>query len=232
LKRNALCIIPARRNSQRLKRKNKKFLAGFPLYTYTVKSAVESNCFEKIILSTDDEDIIEETKHSPYKDAVEVRLRPDSLSGSDIRIKDLVKHLLEEEQSDYDYVASLQPSSPFRNMQHVREAFSLIEQSGADTLVSVVHYSFSPSLALRFNDQDRLVSYFEQRPINWVRESMFKEAFHMNGAIFLAKAPYYKEAGTFLDEGTVGYIMKRFSSLDIDTIDDFELAECIIEKGL
>ncbi|MFA4906501.1 MAG: acylneuraminate cytidylyltransferase family protein [Candidatus Margulisiibacteriota bacterium] len=222
-KHGAIAFIPARKNSKRLPGKNKRLLHGVPLFQYTVVAALDSNCYEKVVLTTDDEEIIE--LGSKIHGLTVIR-RPEALARDDVRAKDVVLHHLGEMAEDFEYVSLLMATSPFRDAGDIQRSFALLREQGGDSLASVVAYEFHPALALKIRD-GQLYSYFDLE-INWVREGEFEKAYHFNGAIFTAKTEFLLAAGTFVHTGTIAYPMDRLKSMDIDTELDFRSAELIL----
>jgi len=224
----ALCVIPARAGSKRLPGKNKRLLGGKPLILYSIEAALRSKCFSRIILSTDDVDII---KLGREITGIEAWEREARLCGDNIRAKDVVHdHLTKLEPMHFDYVALFMPTTPFRTADDVREAFSIIEKSEGTTLVSVVPFEFQPSMALAIREE-RLQSYFFDE-VEWKREEDFEVAYRPNGAIFIAKADRFLKTRTFLESGTIPYLMKSRSSIDIDTEGDLQIAEHFLSTDL
>lgn len=215
----ALCIIPAKGYSRRLPNKNVLELDGLTLIARSVRSAIESQCFRTIAVSSDDDSILD---IAASEGAVPLK-RPVTLCGDDIRAKDVVLYHLGKINTTINIVAMLMNTNPFRTGRHIREAFSILKDCKADSVASVCEYEFSPALAYNIN-RGRLESYFGGET-KWARENEFPIAYHLNGAIFLARRETLLKTETFVDSRTVPYVMDRVSSLDIDTEEDYKLAE-------
>lgn len=225
---SAIAFILARKNSKRLPGKNKKLLNGKPLFQYSVEAAICSKCYDQVILSTDDEDIQEVGSRIQ---GLTVFKRSQEYAGDEVRAKDVVLYHLHEMKREFDYVSLLMTTSPFRTADDIRESFSLLTETGGDSLTSVVEYGFHPALALK-KLNGRLYSYFEEnKDFNWVRESEFEKAYHLNGAIFTAATKSFLKTGSFIHNGTVPYIMNKIRSVDIDNELDFKFAEFLIKEG-
>ena len=122
-----LAIIPARKNSSRLKYKNKKKLMGMPLIEYTIKTAKKISLFEDILVSTDDNDIIKIAKKNKV---LAPWIRPKNLSGSKVSTYKVVKHALnwyEDKYKKIDAIFLLQPTSPFRTRKNIEKTFKLFK---------------------------------------------------------------------------------------------------------
>ena len=122
-----LAIIPARKNSSRLKYKNKKKLMGMPLIEYTIKTAKKISLFEDILVSTDDNDIIKIAKKNKV---LAPWIRPKKLSGPKVSTYKVVKHALnwyEDKYKKIDAIFLLQPTSPFRTRKNIEKTFKLFK---------------------------------------------------------------------------------------------------------
>src|SRR3989344_5310224 len=138
MKTKILGLITARGGSKSIPKKNIKFLCGKLLIAYTIDEAKKSGVFDRIILSTDDKEIADVGR----KFGVEVPfMRPKKLAKDKTPTLPVLIHaiswLRENENYFPDYIMLLQPTSPFRNSDHIREAKELIEKSGADSVVGV-----------------------------------------------------------------------------------------------
>ena len=219
---NNICFIPAKGNSKRLPGKNKKHLRGKPLVLYTIEAALESKCFNKVIVSSNDVEIVEIAN---IAGALGV-YRDEKFCSDEIRAKDVVWDFLNKEFQGYDYVALLMPTTPLRNKKNIRDAFSKLKKLGHTSIVSVCEYDFNPGLAIDI-DNDRIVSFFNKN-YEWVREDQYNVGYHLNGGIYIAQYDFFMENKTFIGVDTGALVMNREESIDIDTVEDFRMAEAII----
>ncbi len=224
---SAIAFVPARKNSKRLPGKNKRLLDGKPLFQYTLEAAINSGCFNKIVLTTDDEDIRE--MGSKIK-GITVLERPEKYAGDGVRAKDVVLYHLKEMGEEFDYVSLLMPTSPFRDSEDIRNSFVILRKVNSNSLASVVRYDFHPSLAVKIKD-NCLYSYFGEE-FKWVRESVFEDAYHLNGAVFIVKMEYLLRTKSFVHDGTVTYLMDSLKSLDIDDEVALNYAEFLLKEKL
>lgn len=193
------------------------------MFHYTVDAAVESKCFSKIIVSSNDDKILKSvnTTENLYIDK-----RPDSLCNDDTRAKDVVKYYLNKER-DYTHVALLMPTTPFRDSEDIKSAFDIVYKNNAKTLVSVCEYDFNPSLAIKVNG-NKAEPYFN-KSIEWNREEEYANGYHLNGGIYIAEKDYFLKEETFFDDTSFVYEMSRLKSIDIDTQEDFNFAKAILK---
>ena len=119
----ALTVIPARGGSKRVPRKNLRLLGGKPLVCYTIDAAVKSGCFNKIILSSNDDEVLSLGKEK----GIEAERRPDELSGDHVRVLEVFKHILHQPEiyGTYDVVALLWPTCPFRTANDIIKGFTI-----------------------------------------------------------------------------------------------------------
>lgn len=220
---NTLGVIPARGGSKAIPGKNIKRLAGRPLIEYTINAAKES-ILDEICVSTDSARIADVANSL----GVRVIMRPESLGTDDTPTLPVVQHAVRHAAEDYDYIVTLQPTSPFRTYAHINAALSMMaENIEADSLVSItkVPHNMSPySILSRCGST---VSPFIKQEQELLRRQEKPQFFARNGAaIYITPVDNLKH---FIFGGKVlGFEMDRVSSLDIDELEDFKLAEAIL----
>jgi CMP-N-acetylneuraminic acid synthetase len=220
-----LAIIPARGGSVGLPGKNIRLLGGYPLIAWTIRAAIKSDCFSRVIVSTDSEEIaaaaVAAGAEVPF-------LRPAHLSVGSARSADVVRHALQWHGSAQRF-ALMQPTSPFRSAKHIKAATALLAASGESSLVSVCAgkpLQWSYHLA----DDLRMVP---ATPVRWVdRRQDARPVFNPNGAIYVGASSEFLAADSLFLDNTIGFEMDRLDSLDIDDLADFELASAVVDQGL
>lgn len=224
-----LAVIPARGGSKGLPGKNKKILNGKPLIAYSIRAAILSNKFDKIIVSTDDLEIAAISKEYgadiPY-------MRPAELSGDNISSDTVINHALDYFSSigeQFDYVCKLQPTSPLRNEDDIVEAFERIRNTEFKAVVSVCECEHSPLWAGILPPNLCMKNFMEDYLKSANRQTL-PIYYRLNGAIYLSEVNEFKNRGSFLGEKTVAYIMPRERSIDIDDNLDFKFAKMIMEE--
>lgn len=224
-----VCIIPAKGNSRRLPRKNALPLAGRPMVCRAVDAALGSQRFDLVAVSSNDPEILDLAREA----GAQALPRDEALCADDVRAKDVVLAHLREMDRTFDFVALCMATTPLRTAEHVRGAVDAFLASGRDTLASVCEYEFSPALALAVAD-GALTPYFGG-DLAWTREEAHAPAWHLNGAIYLARYAFFMREATFVADGCAAFPMGRLESLDVDTPEDFRLAEACLrmrEEGL
>ncbi|WP_282097033.1 cytidylyltransferase domain-containing protein [Legionella pneumophila] len=221
-----LAIIPARAGSKRLPGKNIKLLAGKPLIAHTIDAALQSNCCEQVVVSTDSQEIadiaIQHGASVPW-------LRPASLSDDSSNIEDAVIDLLNNYKKInvyFDSVLLLQPTSPFRKPETIREAVLMHKDIGY-SVVSINKVYFKPSWYRTVDAQGNLCSPSIFKTID-ISES--EPIYKLNGAIYIATTKQLITNKSFYSDPTKALLMDSpIESIDIDTPIDWALTEKLME---
>ena len=226
---NILAIIPARGGSKGIPRKNIKLLAGKPLIAYSIEVAIKSKFINKIVVSTDDDEIAQISKN--YNS--EVVMRPKEMAKDDSPTIDSVIHVLNfmgKKEYFVDLVVLLQPTSPLRTQKDVDNAIKLFikNKDKCDSLVSVCEFEHSPYWGLKV-ESEYLKPIFGNKYLKTRRQELPK-SFIPNGAIFISTPKKLKEFKTFYSPRTLSYIMPAEKSIDMDSQMDFMLAQLILEE--
>jgi CMP-N,N'-diacetyllegionaminic acid synthase len=223
-----LAIIPARGGSKGVPGKNIKLLAGKPLITYSIEAAIESEYINRVVVSTDDDEVAQVSKRY----GAEVIKRPGKLAQDDSLTIDAVIHVLnaiEKEGYSVDIVVLLQPTSPLRTQEDVDSAINLFIENmdKCNSLVSVCEFDHSHYWSLKV-EGDYLKPNFGEEYFKMRRQDLPK-LYMPNGSIFISKKESLLNSKSFYNGNTIPYLMKTEASVDIDTIMDFKLAGLILE---
>ena len=225
--KKTLAIITARGGSKGIPRKNVKEIAGFPLITWTIKAAMESNLLNRIIVSTDDPEI---AQISDMFGAEVPFLRPKHLSEDDSPHVGVIRHAvqwIEEHDKDlFDYIMLLQPTSPLRSALDIDNAISMIIDKDADAVISVTPCRDHPYLVKRIIN-NKLLDFITPQQGYLSRQNL-PEGYSLNGAIYIIKTDVFRSCGTLQPENTLPYVMPLERSLDIDEPWDIYLADLIL----
>ena len=212
-----IAIIPARAGSKGLPNKNILMLLDKPLMAYSIEAAINSCCFERVIVSTDSL----EYKVIAEQYGAEVILRDEELA-SDTATSFMVIEDVLNKVSGYDYFVLLQPTSPFRNAKHIKQAIKEFElKAQMNFLISVCKSNKSADL-IKPIDDDFSLKYFDLDFSNYRRQN--KKEYTPNGAIFIGKNQAYLDKKHFFGADSLAFIMNKADSVDIDDKLDFELA--------
>lgn len=224
-----LGVIPARGGSKGVPHKNIRELAGKPLLAYTIEAAANSGIFKRLIVSTDSEEIAAIAKE--YGAEVPF-LRPDNIAGDTISSDAVILHALrfyEEQNLYFEEVCKLQPTSPFRTAQDLREAYSIFHEEGWNFLVSVCECEHSPLWCGILGKGNSMDDFFKEDVIKSCRQKLPKY-YRLNGAIYMAKTDSFLKNRCFFGKMGKAYIMPQEKSIDIDSALDFQIAEFIIKN--
>jgi len=226
LKLKYLALIPARGGSKGVKNKNIRVLDGKPLISYTINSAKKSECFEDVVVSTDSNEIANVAR--TYGATVPF-IRPAELSDDKAKSIGVVIHALDISGKSYDAVCLLQPTSPLRKAEDIKEALIKYEEKGKTTLVSVAILEEPHPHKVKLIKNDKLIPFIPGAQCEVPRQQL-STCYFLNGAIYVIDANFAKENKTFFDENTVPYIMPNERSVNIDTEADFLVAEYYMNK--
>jgi len=223
-----LAVIPARGGSKGIPNKNIISVGGKPLMVWSIEAALGSRHITKTIVSSDSDAILNVAKHH----GAEALMRPADLAGDEAGSEGLIVHALEEEQKSgnvYDYVMLLQPTSPLRGTKEIDEALSLLQISDAKALISVSLPEHTPYKAFKLNSNGYLEGLIDNKT-PFMRRQDLPQTFMPNGAIYLIEtAQFLKTGALFCEEGTIAYEMSREKSLDVDTMEDVQKVEIIMQ---
>jgi CMP-N-acetylneuraminic acid synthetase len=230
-----LGVVTARGGSKGLPGKNLKLLAGKPLIVYSIDAAQRSGVFDRLVLSTDDPSIADAARASgcevPFMRPAELAL--DSTPHLPV-MSHVVAWLRDREGYRCDAVMILQPTSPFRTPDDIRNAVRLLEASGADSVVGVseVPPHFNPMRILTADDGGVATLFVSGEPVRRrpVRRQDLPKVWAINEAIYVFRTSLLFDAEPSLyGDRTVVYVMPAERGLAIDDARDWDAAERAIE---
>ncbi|MCG3686701.1 acylneuraminate cytidylyltransferase family protein [Aliarcobacter butzleri] len=225
MKNKYLAIIPARGGSKRVPRKNVLDLCGKPLIAYSIEAGLKSKYIDKVVVSSDDEEILQISK----KFEAETIKRPNELASDTATTFDAIKHTIENLEK-YEYIVLLQPTSPLRNSKHIDKAIEFLEEKKANAVISVCEMDHSPLWSNTLDDTLSMNNFLKDEVLN-KRSQDLEKYYRLNGAIYICKTELLlKEKSFFLKENIFAYIMDRKSSVDIDENIDFQIARILIKN--
>ncbi|MHA1491130.1 MAG: acylneuraminate cytidylyltransferase family protein [Promethearchaeota archaeon] len=224
-----IALIPARGGSKGLPRKNIKELDGKPLIAHTIEVAKKSRIFDRIIVSTDNEEIAEVAKD--YGAEVPF-IRPMELATDTADAMDVVIHALKwfkNQGHDFDYVMKLQPTSPLRIEQDIINSMDLIIQKDGDSVISVSECDHHPFWSNTLGPDLKMNSFIKKEIRKKNRQDL-PIYYRLNGAIFLSKTDKLITTKDWFGENSYAYIMDSKRAIDIDSEFDFDIATFLIKK--
>ena len=228
VERKVLAIIPARGGSKRLPRKNVLTLAGKPLIAWTIEAAVNAHIFDRVMVTTDDAEIEEIAK--AYGAEVPFR-RPDELSGDAASSIDVIKHSIQWYQDqgiDFTDVILLQPTSPLRDFRAITNAWQLYLESDVESVISVCEVEHPVEWTYCLDTNGLMSSLFNNDSSS---SNNPNKKHRLNGAIYIANIEYIFNKNKLIStKNSVGFVMDRESSIDIDSKIDFQFADFLMQK--
>ncbi len=229
LNKKFLALIPARAGSKGIKDKNIIDLKGKPLIAYSIEAAKRSKYIDRVVVSTDGDDIASVAKDwgadVPF-------LRPDYLASDTAKTIDAVLHCireLEKSGEKYDYLVLLQPTQPLRQGFHIDEAIEKILESEAQSLASVSKVKEHPVLIRTISENGELRNLLDCS--STVRRQDFPDYYRVNGAIYINKINENLNEQTSLNDNILPYEMAHEYDVDIDELLDLKIAELMLESN-
>ncbi|PJC86298.1 pseudaminic acid cytidylyltransferase [Vibrio sp. HA2012] len=220
-----VAIIPARGGSKRIPRKNIKLFHGKPMIAYSIDAALQSGCFDKVIVSTDDHEIAAVARE--YGAEVPF-IRPESISDDYATTMDVMQHAItwcEEQGWDIDIVCCLYATAPLVTSTDLVEGLQRLEKDNAEFVFSAATFSFPIQRAIKLSDTGA-VSMFEPSK-EQVRSQDLEEAYHDAGQFYWGrKAAFLERKSIFAPHSRV-VLLPRSRVQDIDTLEDWEFAEAL-----
>jgi len=224
-----LGIIPARRGSKGIPKKNLAPIAGRPLISYTFEQAALSQRLDRVILSTDDEDIAalgrEWGVDVPF-------IRPSDLAGDTATLEPALTHALDwlSDKEGYlpDAFAILQPPTPLRTAAHIDGAIALLDSSEADAVVSVSPPMEHPNDMVYFEGNQLLWVLSETGYVAGVQREGYSPCYFVNGAVYVTRVEAFRRTNSRFGDTTIPYLMDTLDSIDIDTQSDLIIAELLL----
>lgn len=231
--RAGLAIIPARGGSKRFPRKNLARLGGQSLTDRALEAAVRSGLFSTIILSSDDDEILDEAAR--WGDAVTPVRRDAALARDRSTALELVQHLVSERASGHDIVALLLPTAPLRSSLDLQRGSALLDEDpDAEGVVSLTTYEFPPQLSVKV-DAGLVTPVGSPSPLitGNTRGQDQGQLLRPNGAFYIKRVEAFMKSPNFWTGRVLGYVMDRVRSPDIDTPLDLAVAELYLgwEEG-
>ncbi len=217
-----LALIPARGGSKGILRKNIRELAGKPLIAWTIEAALSAEGVERVVVSTEDEEIAAVARdwgaETPF-------LRPDELATDTAPGIAPVLHAIDELPEHEDLIL-LQATSPLRSAAQIAELLAFARASGARSVVSVREVDDHPSWMLHRSPDGALDRY--DRTAEATRRQDLSELYTLNGAMYWNTRDYLIRTKSLVTDDTLGFVMDAHSSIDIDTMLDWRIAELLL----
>lgn len=226
-----LGLIPARGGSKGIPGKNVRPLFGKPLIAYTIEAAARARLISRVVVSTDDPAVAQTATlwgaETPF-------VRPAELGADTAPMLPVIQHavrFLEESGSCYDLICLLQPTSPMRTPDDIDKCIGLLQDTGADTVISVLpvpdkhnpHWVFEPDGAGGLR-----LSTGEAMPVS--RRQDLPPAYHREGSVYVVRRDVLMNRNTLYGPKVVGYVMDAARSVNIDEPADWDAAVSLMSR--
>ncbi len=222
-----ICVIPARGGSKRIPRKNIKAFNGKPIIAYSIEAAIESKCFDKVIVSTDDHEISLVSKS--YGAEVPF-MRPNDLANDYTTTIPVIKHAInwmENENYTIDNVCCLYATAPFIQTKSINKSYKQLIDTDASYCFSVTNFVFPIQRAIKISENNRVNMFY---PENFnTRSQDLDESFHDAGQFYWGKAEAFQDEVPIFSNDAVAFILPRYLVQDIDTLEDWVRAELMYQ---
>lgn len=217
-----LAVITARGGSKRIPRKNIRDFCGKPIIAYSIETALESNCFDEVMVSTDDDEIAELSKKYGAKVPF---MRSAETSNDFATTADVLCEVVNEYQKRKitpEYLCCLYPTAPFVTVDNLKSAFDQLQKNEMDVVFPVVQFSFPIQRALRLKNNEVSFMYSEYA---LTRSQDLEPAYHDAGQFYWIQTKFFMKNKSLVSKKTGVIILPEWRVQDIDNVDDWILAE-------
>lgn len=217
-----IAIIPARGGSKRIPRKNIKEFCGKPILAYSIEVALQTKLFDEVMVSTDDMEIAEIARKYG---AVVPFMRSAEAANDFAILKDVLKEVLSEYQKlgkTFDEICCILPTAPFIESYDVIKSYEILEKEKCVSVIPVVKYSYTIFRSLKVENGRLAMNWPENFP---KRSQDLPEAYHDAGLFYWYRNKYFEEKIAGFGNIACPYIFDEKKVQDIDTFDDWQMAE-------
>lgn len=218
-----VAIIPARGGSTRIPRKNIKNFLGKPIIAYSIEAALQSALFERVIVSTDDEEIAAVAREwgaeTPF-------MRPDELGLDSVGTNDVVKHAigwLNAHDQSVDTACAIYATAPFIQVKYLRQGLDLLTKNHKSFAFSATTFPFPIKRAFKLTENGEAEMFWPEHYTT--RSQHLEEAYHDAGQFYWGTADAFLNGVMMFSHASMPVILPRHMVQDIDTMEDWHRAE-------
>ncbi len=222
-----VAVIPARGGSKRIPGKNIKAFHGRPIMSWPITTAIESGLFDRVVVSTDSEEIAAVAREwgadTPF-------VRPAELAGDFVPTADVLVHALSrlaEDGEEYGRCCLIYPTAVFASTADLAAGLDLLRRSRAGAVIPVVSFPAPVFRAFRMDGDGRLAMIWPEHELT--RSNDLPEAYHDSGQFYWLDCARFLESGRIYADDAVGMPLPRHRVVDIDTPEDWRLAERLFQ---
>jgi len=219
-----LAIIPARGGSKRIPKKNIKEFLGKPIIAYSIETALNSNLFGYVMVSTDNKEIADiSQKYGADVPFFRSKNNSDDYATLADVIKEAYKSLEKEIKDSFDNICCILPTAPLISEQRIREGFELLKDDKVTSVTPVAAFSYPVWRSFRINEQNKLEMVWPE--YLKTRSQDLPEIYHDAGAFYWIKTESFLREEKLFTHCNMPLILPKTEVQDIDTIEDWKLAE-------
>ena len=225
-----IAVIPARSGSKRIPGKNIRDFCGKPIIAYSIEQAINSGLFDRVIVSTDDEEIAIVARNygadTPF-------IRPPDISDDFTGTNAVVKHAIEWFQQQgqvIEFACCIYATAPFVQARYLQEGYEKLVKSNCSFAFSVTSYAFPIQRAIRINTQGEVDAIWPEN-IN-TRSQDLEDTFHDAGQFYWGTSAAFLQDQVIFSTDSIPVIVPRFLVQDIDTEEDWFRAELMFKASL
>lgn len=222
-----LCVIPARGGSKRITKKNIKEFCGKPIIIWSIEQAKLSKCFDKVIVSTDDPEIASLAKRNgadvPF-------MRPKSLSDDYTGTVPVISHAIKWHMKygkKPSHVCCIYPTAPFLKSSDLKDGLKILKKYNSSYSFPATNYAYPIQRSFKININKKLEMFFSKHYKS--RSQDLDEVFHDAGQFYWATADTWLENKPIISKNSTPLLIPRYRAMDIDTIEDWLIAEKMFE---
>tara|TARA_B110000211_G_scaffold184861_1_gene209659 strand:- start:11814 stop:12494 length:681 start_codon:yes stop_codon:yes gene_type:complete len=220
-----IAIIPARGGSKRIPRKNIKVFHGKPMIAYSIEAAKRTGCFDRIIVSTDDQEIAD----IALKYGAEVPfLRPADIANDYATTMDVMEHAIQflaKQEISPEFICCIYATAPFILADDLCKGLEILNESKVEYVFSATSFPFPIQRAIKLTKQGDVKMFSEQYADT--RSQDLIEAYHDAGQFYWGRTSAFIARKAIFAEHSKIVLLPRKRVQDIDTIEDWELAEAL-----
>jgi N-acylneuraminate cytidylyltransferase len=223
-----IAVIPARGGSKRIHRKNIRGFCGKPIIAYSIEAAKRTNLFDRVIVSTDDEEIAEISRNLgadvPF-------IRPESLADDFTGTNSVTKHAIQwlqaNEEDSIDFACCIYATAPFLTNENIAKGFDRLKKSTKSFVFTVTNYRFPIQRAIRINSRGEVEALYPEN--FYARSQDLEDVYHDAGQFYWGRAQAFLDDVVTFSEESLPFILPDYLVQDIDTEDDWKRAEYMYE---
>lgn len=226
----SIAVIPARGGSTRLVNKNTTLLGGKPLISWITEAVINSTCFDKVVISTDSDDIFDCVSHLK----VERHVRPKNHATTKATVLNAMINLMENHEP-YEIFSYFLPTCPFITSKQINTGYNILDRAGnewneIDSVISMTKMQDTVQLACLMQD-DHVLPVFDNLEAGLTNSKFIKQYYKPSGAFYMGYWSSIIRDKNFFKGNTRGVIIPTENSIDINTKTDMELAEALLNAN-